>query len=170
MIHFPEIETQRLYLRELDLTDCASVLKHFADPDVTQFMDIEPCKDIHEAEEIIHFHMDDSGCRYGIFDKTSGEFVGTIGFHCWVRGTDSRAEIGFDLSRKYWGLGLMQEALIEIIRVGFDIMELDLIEATVEQDNTRSQRLLHKMRFSRAEDLRENLYYYTLMKEDLGER
>jgi ribosomal-protein-alanine N-acetyltransferase len=128
-------------------------------------MDIEPCKDLKEAEEIIQFHMDDSGCRYGLFNKTDGELVGTSGFHCWVKGAHSRAEIGFDLSRKYWGLGLMHEALIEIVRVGFDVMEIDFIEATVEQENIRSQRLLNKMGFSREEELRDNLYYYTLKKK-----
>ncbi|OPA75326.1 GNAT family N-acetyltransferase [Paenibacillus selenitireducens] len=165
MNYFPEIETQRLFLRELNLSDCESVFRHFSDPEVTQFMDIEPCKDMKEAEEIIQFHMDDSGCRYGLFHRTNGEFVGTCGFHCWVKGIDARAEIGFDLSRRYWGLGLMQEALTEMIKIGFDVMEINLVEATVEQDNVRSQQLLNKMGFSREEELRDNLVYYTLRRK-----
>lgn len=164
MTHYPQIETTRLLLRELTLLDRDSVFKHFSDPLVTQYMDIEPCKSLEEAEEIIQFHVGDSGCRYGLIDKVSGELIGTGGFHCWVQGEPSRAEIGFDLSSNYWGKGFMQEAMEELIKVGFDIMKLNYIEATVEQENLRSQKLLEKLKFQRHEELRDNLLYYTLHK------
>lgn len=167
MIHFPEIETKRLFLRDLTLLDVDSVFKHFSDSEVTQFLDIEPCKDLQEAEEIIQFHIADTGCRYGIFNKLNHELVGTCGFHCWMQGENSKAEIGFDLSTKYWGQGFMQETLVEVIRiVGFDIMKVNLIDATVEQENIRSQRLLQKMGFIKHEELVDNLIYYTLINKD----
>lgn len=96
MVDFPKIETKRLFLRELTMLDAYSVFKHFSDSNVTHFMDIEPCKDLKEAEEIIQFHIDDSGCRYGLFNKLNHELVGTCGFHCWTHGEKSKAEIGFD--------------------------------------------------------------------------
>ncbi|UNK16932.1 GNAT family N-acetyltransferase [Paenibacillus sp. N3/727] len=164
MNHFKEITTSRLLLRELSLRDADSVFRHFSDPEVTRFMDIDPCEKLEEAEEIIQFHMDDSGCRYGLFIKSSGELAGTCGYHCWVKEVPSRAEIGFDLSSSYWGQGFMQEALVEILKLGFDDMQLDIIEATVEQDNIRSQKLLTKMNFTREDELRDGLYYYTLQK------
>lgn len=64
-----------------------------------------------ETEDIIRFHLEDTGCRWGIFSKTDAKLIGTCGFHCWVQGELARAEIGFDLAREYWGRGLMQEAL-----------------------------------------------------------
>lgn len=45
-------------------------------------MDIEPCNDIKEAEEIIQFHIDDKGCHWGLFDKKDNKFIGTRVFHC----------------------------------------------------------------------------------------
>ncbi len=167
MIDYPIIETKRLLLRELSLQDSESVFRHFSEPEVTRFMDIEPCRDIKEAYEIIQYHIDDAGCRYGLFNKGNRELVGTCGFHCWERGIDSRAEIGFDLSSEFWGQGLMQEALVEVLRMGVNIMKLDVIEATVEQENIRSQRLLNKMRFIRQEELRDNLYYYILKEKNM---
>lgn len=164
MIQYPQLETHRMQLRELTLLDKELVFKHFSDPLVTEFMDIDPCKSVEEAEEIIQFHVDDTGCRYGLFDKKSGELVGTAGFHCWVHGEHPRAEIGFDLASKYWGQGLMQEALDVLIHVGFELMKLDFIEATVEQGNLRSQKLMEKMNFIKHEELRDNLIYYTLHK------
>lgn len=47
------IQTKRLYLRELTLNDAYAVYKHFSDSQVTRYMDIEPCKSLAEAEEII---------------------------------------------------------------------------------------------------------------------
>lgn len=164
MVDFLKLDTKRLLLRELTLLDAYSVFRHFSDPEVTRFMDIEPCQDIREAEGIIQFHIDDTGCRYGLFDKNSNELVGTIGFHCWEKGHLSKAEIGFDLSSEWWGQGLMQEAVIAITRFGFDTMKLDFIEATVEQENIRSARLLNKMNFVKQEEGKDNLDYYILNK------
>ncbi|WP_422660574.1 GNAT family N-acetyltransferase [Paenibacillus sp. EC2-1] len=166
MVVFPDIETHRLYLRELTLLDVESVCKHFSDPNVTQYMDIEPCKTMNEAEEIIQFHIHDSGCRYGIFHKMDNKLIGTCGFHCWVQGEEPRAEIGFDLSSDFWGQGFMKEALAELIRIGINVMKLHYIEATVEQENIRSQRLLQSMNFTKHNELKDGLFYYTFIAMD----
>ncbi|WP_127530361.1 GNAT family N-acetyltransferase [Paenibacillus kobensis] len=163
MIHFPPIQTTRLLLRELTIEDAPAIFRHFSDADVTRFMDIEPCQSLQEAKEIIQFHLDDSGCRYGLFSLMTGELVGTCGYHCWVADTDgARAEIGFDLSSKHWGQGYMQEALGEVVKIGFKLMNLDYIEATVETANSQCQKLLSKLNFEREEQLRDGLYYYKL--------
>lgn len=125
-------------------------------------MDIAPCKDLSEAEEIIRFHLEDSGCRWGLFDKRSGELVGTSGYHCWVTEPERRAEIGFDLSKAYWGFGYMTEALKPVLAYGFGPMNLERIEATVEPGNARSRRLLEKLGFQAGEELVEGLIYYEL--------
>ncbi|TKI55143.1 GNAT family N-acetyltransferase [Brevibacillus antibioticus] len=138
----------------------AEIYHHFSSKDVTKFMDIEPCKDIREAEEIIQFHLDDSGCRWGLFDITTSGLIGTAGFHLWqVTKEFSKAEIGYDLAKEYWGIGLMQEAVIPIIDFGFTTMKLDLIEATVDPANLRSTRLLNRLGFQKQKELKDNLVY-----------
>ncbi|MGD0032297.1 GNAT family N-acetyltransferase [Paenibacillus illinoisensis] len=164
-IIFPQIETDRLKLAILTLDDTKAVFRHFSDENVTRFMDISPCKDIDEAEEIIKFHIDDTGCRWGIFSKSHAQLIGTCGFHCWFQGEKSRAEIGFDLARGYWGRGIMQEALKPVIDFGFNVMSLDFIEATVEQENEKSINLLRKLNFERETELRNQLIYYFLFRE-----
>lgn len=150
-------------MRELTLDDSEEVYKHFSYPEVTKFMDIGVCKDLNEAEDIITFHINDSGCRYGLFCKEDNKLIGTCGFHCWItENEESRAEIGFDLTPYYWGKGLMQEALLQMTRIGFDFMNLDYIVATTEIENVRSQRLLEKMGFNKEHELQDNLMYFTL--------
>ncbi|EFM11989.1 GCN5-related N-acetyltransferase [Paenibacillus curdlanolyticus YK9] len=128
--------------------------------------DISPCKEISEAEEIIRFHVEDTGCRWGIISKSEEQFVGTCGFHCWVQGGEqSKAEIGFDLGKEHWGKGLMQEVLRPVIAFGFNHMGLDLIEATVDPENVRSIKLLERLAFQREHELRDQLIYYYLRRE-----
>ena len=160
---YPDIETERIFMRELTLEDVKEVYRHFSIPEVTKFMDIEVCKDLKEAKEIIAFHIEDSGCRYGLFNKENKELIGTCGFHCWsIVDDETKAEIGFDLSPSYWGRGLMQEALKEIIQMGFGLMKLDYIEATTDIENLQSQKLLRKMEFTQEEELKDDLLYFIL--------
>lgn len=80
-IEYPPLETERIKLRLLTLEDINEVFTLFSDSEVTRYMDIEPCKDLLEAEEIIKFHMDDAGCRWGLYKKYDDTFLGTVGYH-----------------------------------------------------------------------------------------
>lgn len=164
-IKYPSIETLRTELRELIIENREEVFQHFSKSDVTEFMDIEPCKDLKEADEIINFHLTDSGCRWGVFLKDDNKMIGTCGFHCLDLVKEHKAEIGFDLSKEYWGRGLMTEAIMPIISFGFERINLEYIEATVEQENMRCQKILERIRFKKANQLTDNLYYYSLTKE-----
>ncbi|MFB9331108.1 GNAT family N-acetyltransferase [Paenibacillus aurantiacus] len=159
---FPALSTKRLRLSLLTLADAEAVMRHFGDERVTAFMDIPPCRSITEAEEIIRFHLEDTGCRWGLFNRLDGELVGTCGYHCWEERAPSHAEIGFDLSPAYWEQGLMLEALRPVLAVGFEGMGLAYIEATAEPANERSARLLAKLGFEEAEALRDGLRYFRL--------
>jgi ribosomal-protein-alanine N-acetyltransferase len=167
-IEFPLLETERLKLRILTLQDAEEVFRHFSDEEITRFMDIEPCMDIQEAEEIIRFHIEDMGCRWGLYGKMDDEFIGTCGFHCLRRTNDDFiAEVGFDLSKPHWGKGLMSEVLKEIIEYGFTKMGLTMIDATVEFKNEKSIKLMKRLGFERALELRDNLIYFYLKRNSL---
>ena len=161
-MNYPEIQTNRLILREMTLADSAALFKHFSDDDVTRFMDIDSLIDEQEAKNIINWHFNDSGCRWGLFKD--GELIGTCGFHRWQ---NNQAEIGYDLGKAYWGQGLMQEALEAIIAFGFTSMALRMIEAEVEPENGRSIGLLKKLGF--VDDLsraHEELNWYVLFSPE----
>ncbi len=163
------METERLHLRELTLEDTEAVFRHFSDPLVVEFMDIGVCKNREEAAEIISFHIRDSGCRYGMFLKETGELVGTCGFHCWGQSQGkSKAEVGFDVASSHWRKGYMLEAAMPIIQLGFEQMKLDYIEATTEPGNRPSQQLLNKLGFIQSEELVDQLVYFTLTKEGVS--
>ncbi|WP_274366290.1 GNAT family N-acetyltransferase [Paenibacillus thermotolerans] len=163
IIEYPSLETDRLQLNILDLHHTEEVFAHFADEEVVKFMDIEPCKDLQEAEEIIRYHLEDAGCRWGLFDKSAGKLIGTCGFHYLRKSEDGFvAEIGFDLAKRYWGKGIMSEAMKAVVAFGFADMGLNTIDATVEPDNERSIALLKKLGFERDSELRDGLVYFYL--------
>lgn len=165
-VEYPTIDTERLHLRLLTLQDAEEVRRHFADEEITRFMDIDPCKDVKEAEEIIRYHLDDAGCRWGIYDQTSRSFMGTCGYH-YLRTSDGEfvAEIGFDLAKDSWGRGYMTEAMQAVIRFGFETMKLTMIDATVEPDNVRSIHLMEKLGFVKASELQAGLVYFSKRRE-----
>ncbi|MFT4415777.1 GNAT family N-acetyltransferase [Fredinandcohnia humi] len=165
MIDYPALETDRMQLRLLELEQAEEVFTHFSDEEVTRFMDIEPCKDIREAEELIRYHLDDEGCRWGMYDRTSNQFLGTCGFHYIRRREDELiAEVGFDLGKAHWGKGLMREAIEKLIEFGFHEMGLSTIDATVEPHNQRSLQLMKRLGFTQEEELHEGLVYFYLKK------
>ncbi|MCA1321950.1 GNAT family N-acetyltransferase [Bacillus tianshenii] len=162
---FPDLETERMDLRNLTLEHSEQVYQHFSDSDVTRFMDIEPCRDIEEASEIIRYHEEDAGCRWGLFDKGNGNFLGTIGFHYIRSNQVVTAEIGFDLSKAYWGKGFMTEAMKEAMAFGFREAGFDTIDATVEPENKKSLQLLRKLGFHEDREPRDGLIYFYMEKE-----
>lgn len=162
---FPDLETERMNLRSLTLEHSKEVYQHFSDCDVTRFMDIEPCRDINEAEEIIRYHQEDPGCRWGLFDKDDGNFLGTIGFHYIRWNQVVTAEIGFDLSKSHWGKGFMTEAMKEAMAFGFREAGIDTIDATVEPENRKSLQLLRKLGFHEDKEPRNGLIYFFIEKE-----
>lgn len=163
-IMYPQLETPRIQLQLLTLDHVEEVFSLFSDSEITKFMDIEPCKTLEEAEEIIQFHIDDSGCRWGLFEKESSQFIGTIGFHYLRKADQFIAEVGFDLHKAYWGKGFMTEAMKEVMSFGFSSMGLDIIDATVDPKNERSIHLMKKLGFRVEPELKDGLLYFYLKK------
>lgn len=158
----PELETERLQLRPLTMDDLDFVYAHFSDPRVAEFLlDEPPISTISQAREIIEFYQHPehkTWNRWGISLKSSGQLVGTCGFHKWNK-RDLHSEIGYDLHPDFWGQGLMTEALRAAIQNGFERMGLNRIAAIVYPQNQRSLQLLYKLGFQTEGLLRD--YHYS---------
>lgn len=157
----PTLSTPRLILRQMDLDDLDFAFRHFGDPEVNRYLvDEPPITTREQAEEIIRFYLHPQGKsynRWGIALKENGALIGTVGYHQWER-KHYRAEIGYDLSRKYWRRGLMSEALGVALDFGFESMALHRVGALVHPDNRASIGLLEKFGFAREGKLRG--YYH----------
>jgi [ribosomal protein S5]-alanine N-acetyltransferase len=163
---YPSLATERVNLKILTVNDTEAVYKHFSDETITKYLDFPPCKDMEEAKEIISYHLEDSGCRWGLFRKDNNEFIGTCGFH-YVRTSGNKivAEVGFDLGRDYWGKGIMREVIQSVIEFGFSQIAFEMIDATVEPENERSIALMNRLGFERDSELKEGLVYFFLRQD-----
>jgi ribosomal-protein-alanine N-acetyltransferase len=160
-IHFPDLETERLFLRQLMPADAEFIYRHFSDPAVTQYlMDEPPLSEPAQAQAMIQFYQDPAGKtynRWGIVRKQDSQLIGTCGYHKWNQRC-FRAEIGYDLSPARWGQGYMTEALSAVIQNGFGRMGLNRIEALVYAENVRSMKLLQGLGFQKEGLLRDYFY------------
>ena len=151
MVGFPRIETARLLLREVTLDDVDAVFNHFSDAEMLKYTNFEPLKSKKQAEDLITWGIDiytgGEGIFWGIIEKESNTFTGTIQY---VKRDDDRvdcAEITYDLARDYWGRGFMLEALQGTLPYVFEVMGITRIETTVHVQNFKSAVVLTKTGF-----------------------
>jgi ribosomal-protein-alanine N-acetyltransferase len=157
---FPEIETERLILREILSEDAEDIFAIFADEEVTRYYDLDTYTDVEQARELIDFFNDsfelERGIRWGIARKMDNRIIGTCGY---VALWQHRGEIGYELARPYWGQGFMREALEAILEFGFEELAFNRIEALVMVENEASASLLRKLGFTLEGVLHEHDFF-----------
>lgn len=158
---FPILETERLILRPLRIEDAADLFEYFSKDEVTEFYDVDSFTDIKQAEKLIMNWKDkfnnSLAIRWGITLRTEDRVIGTCGFHRWEK-KHFKAEIGYELSPENWRHGYMSEVLNAVTRYGFEVLELNRIEALIHRGNAGSKRVLERAGFHEEGLLREYFY------------
>ena len=152
-IPFPEINTERLFLRKIELSDCDAILFLRSDKVVTQFIERPENRKTKNISEAIKFIKElnvaietNESISWGITLKNTSKIIGTICL--WNFSSNNKtAEVGYDLDPKFQRKGFMDEALKEIINFGFKELKLDKIEAFTHYKNENSKNLLKKNGF-----------------------
>ena len=152
------IRTADYWLTPLTDGDIDDLFRHFADPEVTAYLDLAPIEARFQTWDVIDWaaavRADGTGVRWTIRDA-DGAFVGTCGFHLLTYLRARRGEIGYDLARSRWGRGVMAQVMPAVLKFGFDVLDLRRIEAMVTPGNERSMRLLERHGFAREGVLRD---------------
>lgn len=175
---FPVLESERLLLRKLNMTDSQELQIIRSDERVMKYMDSERHNTLEFSENFVSenlaMYTQKRGLFWAIIEKSSQSFLGDFAF--WkIDSKNSRAEIGYTLKPEFWGKGFMKEAMIEIINFGFNQFNLHSIEANINPENDNSRGLLKKMGFQKEAYFRENYFFngnyldseiYSLLKTD----
>lgn len=153
--NFPHLESERLVLRAPTTDDAPDILEMSQSLRVSRFRGPE-IGSIDESLEYIEDLRRQYGRRegvpWGIVLKADANLVGGIAlFNFLERG---RAELGYHLSRRYWGEGFTTEAVREVLKYGFEEMGLYRIHATAHPENEASIRVLEKVGMKREGVLR----------------
>ena len=141
------METERLLLRKWRLSDFDDFVRLVSDPEVMLASGAKPAANLEEAERDFHRAMRDSGC-YAIVLKETMHAVGKIKFQKDIRRYKVNSlSVGYELSKEYWGRGLMPEALQAMIRCAFEKKKLDVLAISHFTVNERSRRVIEKCGF-----------------------
>ncbi|TDL65171.1 N-acetyltransferase [Rhodococcus qingshengii] len=176
---FPIIETKRLFLRKATKLDAEHMFTYLSDKDVVKHMGLEPFQTMNDVYEEIDWYQsiydEGSGIRWGITIKDSDKVIGSCGF-LNMKSKHHRAEVGFELSKDYWGKGIASEALEAMVKYGYLHYQLERIEALIEPKNIPSQKLVERLGFIREGLLRhyeftcgkfDDLYIYSILKDEV---
>ncbi|TKK66947.1 GNAT family N-acetyltransferase [Ilyomonas limi] len=146
----PSLTTERLLLRQLQLTDDKAIFLLRNNEQVNAFIQrplLNNINDAHDFISTINEGIENKEWLYwAMVLKNTQQLIGTICL--WHFSNDNTtAEIGYELHPHFQGAGLMNEALQKIIDYGFTTLHLKTIEAYTQPDNKRSIQLLEKNYF-----------------------
>lgn len=153
------IETDRLILRPYSLDDVEDVLSYASDPEWARYLGSVPQLYTRtDAEEFLAGKLSqDRKNRASWAIEYAGSAIGgvDIGFDIKNRvGT-----IGYSVAMRLWGNGLATEAAGAVIDATFTALpELNRIQATTDERNAGSVRVLEKLGMVREGVLRQDQY------------
>ena len=149
---YPDIETARLVLRKLKMSDTEAIYAVRSNTEVNTYLDRPLSISTDEAasfiQKIENLVASNEGLYWAITLKDNGALIGTICY--WnIDAEKDKAELGYELLPQFQGKGIMTEALKSVIELGFDFLKLKNITAFPQKDNIKSHKLLEKCHFTR---------------------
>ena len=157
----PILETERLILRRVTLDDADDMFLYGSNEEVSKYVTWNSHKTLADTNEFINFilnkYENNQVAPWGIEYKENGKFIGTIDFVSW-KPNHKMAEIGYVISQEYWGNGLTTEAAKEVIRFGFEKMDLVRIQARCFVENIGSARVMEKTGMSFEGIIRKGIF------------
>jgi len=144
------VETGRLVLRPLAMSDAADLFRVYRDAEAMRFWHTPPHASVDDTTHLIGELLAGDGAWWAICLRADGVAIGTIGFH----GNPGAPGMGYILGSDYWRRGYGEEALRAAATHGFRRLGFDRAELWIHQDNIASQRLAEKVGFVRRGQFR----------------
>ena len=144
------LKTKRLILRYWKEEDAEALYKYAKDPVVGPIAGWPAHTSVEYSREVIRNILIPPE-NYAVVLKETGEPVGCIGLMVGEKsniaiGSDE-AEVGYWIGVPYWGQGLIPEAVREILRHGFEDLNLNEIWCGYFEGNEKSRRVQEKCGF-----------------------
>ena len=159
--HLPVIQTPHLILRPVRRSDARAMYEYSKDEEVARYVLWEPHRSLMDTREVIgdikrqYRHGWPSSFAIALAD--TDKMIGSIGF-IWINAENRSAEVGYSLSRSYWNLGYMTEALKAVLEYSFDTLMLHRIEAQHDIRNPASGQVMKKAGMMQEGVFRDRVY------------
>ena len=171
-----ELVGPRILLRPFALGDVPAVLAYASDPEVTRHLQWDAYDDPATAASFIRSTLGggDTWFARAIVLRATDGVIGGADLRV-VSPPDRRAELGYGLTRAYWGHGYATEAARLLVRFGFERLGLTRIQAACAVENERSMQTLERLGMQREGRLAQyrwkagsarDLYLYAITRTD----
>lgn len=150
------LETERLNIRPWKHGDLKDFFEYASVDGVGEMAGWNHHRSIEESREILDMFIDEHK-TFALEMKNNGKVVGSVGIEKINPKIDPYEnmygkEIGYVLSKEYWGAGLMTEAVKMVIDFCFDDLKLDYLWISHWIKNGRSRRVIEKCGFEFVKD------------------
>ena len=170
----PEIKTKRLVLRPFSLEDVDDLFAVLNEEGILQYFPTSKPPSREGVERFIAGQLkqwDEIGYAWwavALASDPEKKLMGWNGLQ-YLPDTDE-VEVGFLLSKAYWGQGLTTEGARASVEYGFNVVGVSEIVGIVHPENTASQRVLEKLGMGarkRTVYFEMDVYRYCMKKDDL---
>lgn len=173
-------ETNRLIIREHELSDLPHHHQLMSDPDIMTYIQDIQTHSYDESKDNLEFAIKAAlvnDRKYYFFAMTlkDNTYVGSIGFTVLESNTSGgNVEMGYFILKKHWGKGLTTEACKAVISYAFKL-GFHKIRTGCMAENRKSEAIMKKLNMTKEGYLRQHVLHdgiwkdrvvYGLLKED----
>ena len=173
-----ELETERLILRPWDEKDLNDFFEYASVDGVGQMAGWQPHVNIEISKMVLDMFI--SGKKtFAVQLKENNKVIGSLGIEELSMIPEGEyqslpgREIGYVLSKAYWGKGLMPEAVKRVIKYCFEDRDCEYLLCSCSPANIQSRRVMEKNGFEFITEKERNLsdgtqrtaLYHTLRKK-----
>ena len=142
------LESDRLVLRKFRIDDADDIFTNYgSDDEVTKYLRWPTYKNVESVrsylESVVSGYDDLNNYNWAIELNSNGEVIGNISI-VDMQANRNQVEIGYVLSRKYWGNGIVVEALKRVINFLIEEVKVNKIIVETDSRNTQSIRVAEK--------------------------
>ncbi|RDC64449.1 GNAT family N-acetyltransferase [Adhaeribacter pallidiroseus] len=148
------IQTNRLILRELLLTDEEGIFALDSDPEVQIYLGNKPITRREQARQTIAMiqqqYVDNGIGRWAVLEKETNEFMGWAGLKLIKETINKHTnyyDLGYRFLPKYWGQGYATQAARASLNYGFTKLHPKEIFAMTDTRNLAFRKILEKVGF-----------------------
>lgn len=164
------LETPRLLLREIEVSDTEAMFELNADPEVMKYTGDVSFESLEQTKNFIQNYPDYRKNGFGrnaVLLKETGEFLGWCGLK---KLSDGTVDIGYRFLKRHWNKGYATESAKAMIDYGFAHYNLTEIIGNAAIENPASIRVFEKLGMSYANtrnyDGLGNAVLYNIVKEN----
>jgi ribosomal-protein-alanine N-acetyltransferase len=156
-----KIETDRLTLRSWRESDLGDLFAYASVPGVGEMAGWPRHETIESSKQILRSFIDKKEV-FALYHKVGRRVIGSLGLHYSWANEDDRykdlkvKEIGYVLSKEYWGQGLAPEAVKAVMDYCFENFGVGAFTCGHFKGNNQSKRVIEKCGF---EFVKESEFY-----------